>query len=271
MKKTITIKTDIIYAVISLDGTTVTIEQINPVMNFGNKHYVLHMEKMNVAGDTFLFDNKKSFEIPCCDEEKAILAMTEMIYKERGNLFVYAIKDEYGNYTSDHQIRIFKAIGSPVEEYSINYTGRSFVINKTYDALEEIYVNYDIPVTLSLTGYMMNKEAKEFIHVTERGIYVKRQKFNSIEDAQKYTINQLLAKLSLVKKETTKVETPKRKTTKTRKYGPVVKIDTPEFAAIAEKYEKGLINSRQAGRKLGIAQTTFFRKMAQYRELTNAK
>ena len=138
MKKTLTIKTDIIYAVISLDGTTVTIEQINPVMNFGNKHYVLHMEKMNVAGDTFLFDNKKSFEILCCDEEKAILAMTEMIYKERGNLFVYAIKDEYGNYTSDHQIRIFKAIGSPVEEYSINYTGRSFVINKTYDALEEI-------------------------------------------------------------------------------------------------------------------------------------
>ena len=115
------------------------------------------------------------------------------------------------------------------------------------------------------------KEAKEFIHVTERGIYVKRQKFNSIEDAQKYTINQLLAKLSLVKKETTKVETPKRKTTKTKKYGPVVKIDTPEFVAIAEKYEKGLLTSRQAGRKLGIAQTTFFRKMAQYRELTNAK
>lgn len=71
MKKTLTIKTDIIYAVISLDGTTVTIEQINPVMNFGNKHYVLHMEKMNVAGDTFLFDNKKSFEIPCYDGRKS--------------------------------------------------------------------------------------------------------------------------------------------------------------------------------------------------------
>lgn len=271
MKKTLTIKTDIIYATISLDGTKVTIEQINPVVNFGNKHYVLHMEKMNVAGDTFLFDNKKSFELPYYDEEKAILAMTELIYKERGNLFIYAIKDEYGNYTSDHRLRIFKAIGSLVEEYSFNYANRSFVINETYDALEHITVDYDIPVTLSLTGYMLDKEAKEFIHVTERGIYVKRQKFNTVEDAQKYTVDQLLTKLSLVKKETVRVEVPKRKVVKNKKRGPYVKIDTPEFAAVAEKYEKGLITSKQAGRKFGIAQNTFLNKMAQYRKLTNAK
>lgn len=272
MKKTLTIKTDIMQVQVSVNGTTATLEQINPVMIFSNKHYVLHMEKLNIAGDTFAFDIKNSFEIPSYyTEEDIILSITESIYKERGKLFLYSIKDASGNYTSQHQLKIFKAIGTPTEEYSISYANRSFVINENCNELEQINIDYDIPVKLSLTGYMLDKEATEYIHVTERGIYLKRQKFNTVEDAQKYAVDQILTKLSLVKKETVRVEVPKRKVVKNKKRGPYVKIDTPEFAAVAEKYEKGLITSKQAGRKFGIAQNTFLNKMAQYRKLTSVK
>lgn len=260
MKKTIVMEQMQVTIEIESNGRTV-VTSVNPILEFGGKRYAVDVTAIkNNDGSTFSFSPFKigTANLAETDETRIMAEFTRYLLNDIGSLFLYGIREADGAYKTKQKMKFFK--DTVEEQYLVIIGDKSFYVNEKSPFIKRTtQAEYSILVALEVDAYRIEKRFERTIMVRGDKYFVSNITFSTMEEANMFALKSILENINLKGKESEQVKIRKKK-----KY---VSVTSPEFIAVAKKYNKGLIDFDQAISRLDISSAAFCRKIKEYREL----
>ena len=260
MKKTITMEQMQVTIEIEGNGKTM-VTSVNPILEFDGKRYVIDVTNIKNKDDsTFSFSPFKigTANLAETDESRIMAEFTRYLLNDIGSLFLYGIREANGSYKTKQKMKFFK---DTVEEQYLVITGdKSFYVNEKSPFLKRAtQAEYSILVALEINSYQIEKRYERTIVVKGSNYFVSNIAFATMEEANMFALKSIFDNINLKGSEPEQVKIRKKK-----KY---VNVTSAEFAAVAKKYEKGLIDFNQAVARLDSSTACFSKKLREYRKL----
>ena len=260
MKKTIVMEQMQVSIEIEGNGRTV-VTSVNPILEFGGKRYAVDVTAIkNNDGSTFSFSPFKigTANLAETDEARIVAEFTRYLLNDIGSLFLYGIREEDGAYKTKQKMKFFK--DTVEEQYLVIIGDKSFYVNEKSPFIKRTtQAEYSILVALEINSYQIEKRYERTIAVRGSKYFVSNTSFATMEEANIFALKSIFDSINLKGTEPQQVKVRKKK-----KY---INVDSPEFIAVAKKYEAGKIGYLQASAKLDISTAGFGRKMQEYRNL----
>lgn len=259
MKKTIVMEQMQVSIEIEGNGRTV-VTSANPILEFDGKRYAVDVTAIkNNDGSTFSFSPFKigTANLAKTDGARIVAEFTRYLLNDIGSMFLYGIREADGTYKTKQKMKFFKDIVE--EQYLVIIGDKSFYVNEKSPFIKRTtQAEYSILVALEINSYQIEKRYERTIAVRGSKYFVSNTSFATMEEANIFALKSIFDSINL------KGTEQQVKVRKTRKY---INVDSPEFIAVAKKYEAGKIGYLQAAEKLDISKTGFGRKMREYRNL----
>lgn len=255
MKKTIMMEN--MQATVEVENGKVSLVSINPILILSNKRYILDVSNLDSSGDRIIFNPCKIGTVDAKNESRASAEITRLIINSK-SLFVYSIRKPDGSYNTRSEMRFFK--DTSAEKYIVLLGEKVFYVDEKSTFIKRAAAaNYTTLVSLNISAYHLDKMYERTIVVRGNSYSVGSSIFSNLEEADKFALKSIFDNLNLNGTEQKEIKIRKKK-----KY---INADSPEFIAVAKKYEAGKIGYMQATAKLNISTAGFGRKMQEYRKM----